>query len=139
MSHQTECCQSKFVPNFEQCGWIYDTYGVKITCPKGHYNINVKILLLIKKIKAWARLVSAVLITSQIATMENRFLVSNAVHLSENKQIQIQYDIGIGSNFFIIPRFLNLKIFNAISALPKRQSRNIYRIEKHSSHFQNNA
>ena len=42
MSHQTECCHSKFVPNYDQCGWIYDTYGVKITCPKGDYIIIYK-------------------------------------------------------------------------------------------------
>merc|ERR1712025_387879 len=34
-SHQVECCESNYVPDIDLCGWIYDTYGAKITCPKG--------------------------------------------------------------------------------------------------------
>ena len=35
VSHQTQCCHSDFKYDLDRCGWIYDSYGVKITCPKG--------------------------------------------------------------------------------------------------------
>ena len=35
LSHQAECCGSDITLDMAMCGWIYGTYGEKITCPSG--------------------------------------------------------------------------------------------------------
>merc|ERR1711962_1918944 len=35
LGHQVQCCTSAIHTKPELCGWLYDTYGTKLSCPNG--------------------------------------------------------------------------------------------------------